>query len=227
MSEGAAPGAGSPSTTIRRRWLPFWLLQVVELVVALVYVDISVHVGNGGLLVGAAVALAVLSVTARGPLGVVRVCAPPLHVVLLVVVAGGVAVAPIVPALRPDVEGIIVIVFGSAGLIRLATLTRTTPLPRRGTGGGPGSGEVIDATAAVAEPDHPRGANSGPGPSPWSGAAARWAGRTAGAATASGKRAVDKHRPDAEARVKRSIRGAGRVAGRWSAPLDGPGDSDR
>ena len=114
----------------RRRRIPFWLLQAAELVVAFVFVDVSVHVGNGGLLVGAAIAFAALSVTAHGPVGLVRICRPWLHVTLLVAVAAVVAVAPLVPSLRPDIEGILVLEFGAIGLVRLATLTEMGPSPR-------------------------------------------------------------------------------------------------
>ena len=41
------------------------------------------------------------------------------------VLSAVIALAPIVPALRPDIQGIIVIEFGAVGLIRVATLTRT------------------------------------------------------------------------------------------------------
>ena len=55
MSEGVGPGqlpaAGRLSR--RRRWFPFWVVQATEIVVALVFADLSVHVANSGLLVGA------------------------------------------------------------------------------------------------------------------------------------------------------------------------------
>ena len=46
------------------------------------------------------------------------------------VLAGVIALAPLVPAMRPDIEGIIVVEFGAVGLFRVATLTRTGPFVR-------------------------------------------------------------------------------------------------
>jgi hypothetical protein len=226
VSERTGPGPQAPPqrATARRRWLPFWALQVAELVVALVFVDVSVHVTNGGLLVAAALVLAGLAVTAQGPLGLLRLCSRPLHLVLVMTAAGVAAVAPILPAVRPDIEGIIVLEFGAIGLIRLASFTqssdtvRAAGTPRRPIG-------VIDATATVVTPGTP------PDPAPTTGrssgatsqgSAARWVGRIAGAAAASGKRSAARHRPAAEARVRRSIRSAGRIAGRVTSPPANP-----
>jgi hypothetical protein len=193
------------------------VLQTTELVVAVIFVDISVHVSNGRLLVAAAIAFAAMAVTAKGPLGIIRVCGQRLHLVLVMATAAVVAIAPIVPALRPDIEGIIVVEFGAVGLFRLATFTRSSEsfhgaVPsRRGA-------KVIDATATVVHPGAPSGATPATRrPSPASTAptpAARRMGRSAGAAAATGRRVVAKRRPEAEARIKRTIRGAGRLAGR-------------
>ncbi len=202
--------------------MPFWLMQVMELVVAFVFVDVSVHVANSGLLVAAALAFAVLAVTAHGPLGIVRLCRPALHLTLVVSVGVVVALAPLLPAARPDVEGIIVIEFGAIGLIRLATLTDMNP-PSRRSKARRTDRTVIDATATVAEDVPPRTAAPEPlrtPPSSSTGAAARWAGRAAGAISLSGRQAVTKHRPEAEDQVKRAIRGAGRLAGRVTSPAE-------
>ena len=214
---GEVRSASSPRAAEPRRWLPFWLLQVSELVVAFVFVDISIHVGNGGLLVGAGAALAALSVTARGPLGILKICGQRLHVHAAVAVAVAVAVAPIVPALRPDIEGIIIVEFGAIGLIRLATLIRISASTPAGHGRVGSTDRVIDVSATVVAPARPASTGSqhdSAGTSRSTGAAARWLGRTTGAAAASGKRVAAHHRPEVEARVKRTIRGAGRVAGR-------------
>ena len=72
-------------------------------------------------------AFGVLAATGRGPTGIVRVCPPRLHATLDVVVAACLALAPVLPALRPDVTGIIVIEFAAVGWIRLTTLTAFTP----------------------------------------------------------------------------------------------------
>ena len=218
----------------RRRWLPFWVLQVMELVVAFVFVDISVHVANSGLLVAAALAFALLAVTARGPLGIVRICRPWLHLTLVVAVGVVVALAPVFPALRPDIEGIIVIEFGAIGLIRLATLTEMNPTSRRSQARRTDR-LVIEATATVADDVAPRSPTpeSPPTPPPsTAGAAARWAGRTAGAVSTTGRQTVARHRPEAEAQVKGAIRRAGRIAGRIVSSTgndhgSGPTERDR
>ena len=198
------------------------MLQAAELVVAFVFVDISVHVANSGLMVAAAVAFAVLAVTAHGPLGIFRICPPWLHLTLVISVAAVVAVAPVVPALRPDIEGIIVIEFGAIGLDPIGYPHRHAPvLPLPASAGvPPARPSVIDATATVTgdtgRPLDPGGARRPTAPSP-TGAAARWAGRAAGTASASGRRAVAKHRPEAEKQVRRAIRG-GRPARRHGSP---------
>ena len=83
---------------------------------------------HSGLLLAAAGAFALLAVTARGPLGLARVCGPRLHATLDIVVALAVAAAPLVPALRPDITGIVVVEVAAVAWVRLATLTRYTRL---------------------------------------------------------------------------------------------------
>ncbi len=291
MNEGVGPGdlPQADGRTHRHRWLPFWGVQATEIIVALVFADISVHVANGGLLIGGAIALFALAVTAQGPLGLFRICGQRLHLILAMALSVVIALAPLVPAIRPDIEGIIVVEFGAVGLFRVATLTRTgragpgRRATRPGAFGGSGrsGGSVIDATATVvgagAGPAAGAGAAAGPragagagpragagaeaggngatahgirgnavsrpggepsgggtttggrpptGPTA-SGAAARWAGRASGAAVASGKQAVTNYRPGAEAQVKRTIRGMGKLAGRVSSRLTPPDDQTR
>jgi hypothetical protein len=204
----------------RPRPFPVWVLQVTELIVAVVFVDVSVHVSGGGLLVAAAVAFAALAITAEGSLGLLRIWPPRLHIALVVAVAALVAATPVLPALRPDIEGIIVLEFGAIGLIRVATLTRTSERPRA-AGTRRGSQRVIDTTASVVDPGDPVAPGPPPTPPGPAGAgAARRAGRTAGAAATAGKRLVATHRPAAEAHLKRSIRRVGRWAGRLTSPPD-------
>lgn len=236
MSEGSATDTNPPATAAggRRRWIPFWVLQLTELVVAFILVDVSVHVSNSGLMVGAAVVFAALAITAHGPLGIFRICRPLLHLTLLIATAAVVAVAPVIPALRPDIEGIIVVEFGAIGLIRLATLTDMQPSSRSRRSAGSLSSDptvieatVIEVTAtrspgrAVPTPTASPPTGGGPDDPPSStGAAARWAGRAAGTASASSRRAVAKHRPEAEAKVRKALRGAGRLAGKVTSPAD-------
>ena len=91
----------------------------------------SVHVSHGGLLVAGGIAFGLLAVTGPGPLALRRLCPPRLHAVLDVVVALGLAVAPVLPALRPDVTGILLAEFAAVGWLRLATLTDFSRRPRR------------------------------------------------------------------------------------------------
>jgi pyruvate/2-oxoglutarate dehydrogenase complex dihydrolipoamide acyltransferase (E2) component len=226
-------GAPVPSGggRVRNRWIPFWGLQISEVIVGIAYADTSIHVSRSGVLIGAAVAYFALAVTARGPLGIFRLVSQKVHVMALMAVSAVVAISPVLATLRPDIEGILVLELGAVGLIRLATLTQTagsSPRPASGIR----SGRVIDATATPVEPAPAPGAPA-PAPgaaAPASGAAApasgadalasgaaRWAGRAAGAATASGKRAAAKYGPEAEKHVKRTIRGAGRIAGKAGA----------
>lgn len=238
MDEGAAQRTVlTPGRPARRRWVPFWALQVAEVVVALVFVDISIHVHSGGLLIVAAVVFLLLAATADGPLGIARVCSPRLHLVLVVVAAALIGLAPVIPDLRPDVQGIIVVEFGVVGLIRLATLTRVGDAGEGMRLRMPHHSSVIDTTATVSPPPArsgpaETGGGSGAGrtadPSSSSAAddAARWVGRTAATAAATGREAAAKYRPEAEAHVKRTIREAGKLAGklasRWNPPEDRP-----
>ena len=250
MSEGIGPEPLAPvgGRTQGRRWLPFWGIQATEVVVALIFADISVHVANGGLLVGSAIALFALAVTAQGPLGIFRICGQRLHLFLAMALSAVIALAPFVPALRPDIAGIIVVEFGAVGLFRVATLTRTGDAHRAVRPGAPHGSPVIDTTATVIDAgvgdggigggagtgagtgtDRGPGSSSGrPTTAPTTpGAAARWAGRASGAAVASGKQVVSNYRPEAEVQVKRTIREIGKLAGRVSSRLMPPDDSAR
>lgn len=204
-----------------RRWIPFWVLQATEIVVALVFVDISVHVARSGLLVGGAVALLVLAVTAQGPLGFFRLIGQRLHRHLTMAVSVALMLAPLIPALRRDVQGIIVVEFGAVGLLRLCTLTRTGEGGATGWRSAPATGVVLDARVVETKVVDPRAAASGQ-----TGVAAdstaRRAGRATGAVITSGRQAVAERRPEAEAKVKRTIRSLGRLAGRLSSQAERP-----
>jgi hypothetical protein len=204
------------------RWrIPFWAFQVLELGVAFLLVTQSIHVGRGGLLVGAGVVLALLALSADGPLGVVRLCGQRLHLVLVVSVAITMGALALVPALRPDAEGLLVIGGAVVALVFLATRTTVARgsrgRGRRTTRGGP----VIDTTATVVTTGDPVPDMDAPGPDQPD-SALRRAGRTTGVAAAAGKRAVDGHRPQVEDSVKRTLRGAGRLAGKLTGPKEPP-----
>ncbi len=207
------PAGGPPL----RRWIPFPVLQAGELGLAVTFAVLSVHVHNPSLLLGAAAVVAVLAITADGPLGILRLCSQTLHVRLVVVAAVLIAVAPVLPALRSDIEGILVTTVGAIGLFRLATLTRVQAARggrrRRSRVDGP----VIDATATVVPATPPSPPTDGPetsgGPAPESIL------HRAGRATAAGRRAVEQKGPEVGEQVRRGLRGAGRIAGRWTSDV--------
>ncbi len=215
MPSPSGPAAGPDG--VGRRVLPFWLLQAAELAVALVLVDVAAHVARGALLVVVAAVLAGAALTADGPLGVVPRCGRRLHARLVMAVSVAAAVALLLPALRPDAEGVVVTVVAAVGLVRLATLTRTDAPPdrrrpdRRRPAAVAGTGAVVVPTDPPDTPPRAAGTREG-GPAPSS---AHRAGRTAGAVVA-GWRTAGRHRPVVEARVRRGLRGAGRLAGKFA-----------
>lgn len=201
----AGPPGPEPGTrrTPRHRPIAFPAHQLFEYLLAGALAELSVHIGRSGLLLGAAGAFALLALTARGPLGVARLVGPRLHGVLDIVVALALAAAPLVPALRPDVTGIIVVEVAALAWLRLATLTRYTRAPPRSDGG--------SVTAEAAAPDPP---SSG---APSSGAlVARGLGMIAGRSA--------RRLPDAEEKLRAGARQAGRQAAalqrRWRKPTD-------
>ncbi|MGA2837386.1 MAG: hypothetical protein ABSF84_12390 [Acidimicrobiales bacterium] len=218
--DGSGAGPPGPPHAGPSRWrIPFWAFQILELGVAFLLVTQSIHVVRGGLLVVAGVLLAVLALTARGPVGLLRVCGQRLHLALVVVLAVAMGAAAVVPASRPDADGVLMIAFAFVVLIFFTT---RTAVDSRGIGRRRGRrtatpGPVIDTTATIVVPadDQPPGPAR---PADGSDSALRRVGRTTGAATAAGRRAVDEHRPAVEDQIKRTLRGAGRLAGRLSGP---------
>ncbi|HLH28902.1 MAG TPA: hypothetical protein VKW77_08285 [Acidimicrobiales bacterium] len=228
----------------RRQPFPFWVLQAAELAVALVLVDVAVHVERPSLLLGSAGALALLALLSDGPLGLVRLLGPRRHVLSCVVLCAAIAglfVAGIaLPSLRPGAAGIVVGLVAAVGLARLATLTRTAPPIPAGSWPAP----VIDANAvevATARPGPagaayaphqahqaqqahpPQSAASDPADpaDPAAGASAEGAqastdrlARRAGEAVAAGRSAARRHRPAVESQARRGIRSLGRAVGR-------------
>jgi hypothetical protein len=235
-SDAGPPDEPHPDESTARWRIPFWALQVVELGVAFLLVTQSVHVGRGGLLVAGAVVVGLLAVTADGPIGVVPVCGQRLHVYLVAGFALLLGALAVVPSIRPDLEGILVIAGAVVALVFLATRTVTTSgRRRRRSRRGADRGPVIDVTATVVPPAATTAestadestADEDPGADTVADAdtALRRAGRTTGTAAAAGRRVVDEHRPQVEEQVKRTLRGAGRLAGRLGAPRtppDGP-----
>jgi hypothetical protein len=158
--------------------------------------ELSVHIARSGLLLAAAGAFALLAITARGPLGIVRLCGPRLHGALDIAVAVALAAAPILPALRPDTTGILVVEVAALAWIRLATLTRYTR-PTPGSPPGPLAGPApSSASDAAATP--PPGA-----------AVARGLGILAGRSA--------RRLPEADEKLRTGARHAGRHAARLRA----------
>ena len=139
-----------------QRVAPFWILQATEILSVVGLADLSLHVSRGGVLAVAGGVFAALALAADGPLGILRICGRKLHVILVSAVAVIVAVSPVVSALRPDIEGIIILEVAAIGIIRLATLVNTDPRPVSPKGVG-GSGTVINARARVAPRRRPNG----------------------------------------------------------------------
>jgi hypothetical protein len=159
--------------------------------------ELSVHIARSGLLLAAAGAFALLAITARGPLGIVRLCGPRLHGVLDIAVALAVAAAPILPAFRPDPTGILVVEVAALAWVRLATLTRyTRPAPGSLPGPGVSAPTVASSDAPVATP--PPGA-----------VVARGLGFLAGRSA--------RRLPDADEKLRTGARQAGRYAARLRA----------
>jgi hypothetical protein len=145
--------------------------------------------------------------------------------VLVVCAAGVLALAPIVPTFRPDIEGVIVLEYGMVGLIRVATLTRITDAP--GTTAWGRKSSVVDATATVVNattaqrPTRPEPTSTGASATEEEVNPVRRAGRVTGTAYVSGKKAAARYRPEAEAQVRQAIRQAGRLAGKLTRPSPG------
>ena len=157
-------------------------------------------------------AFALLALTARGPLGLARLCGPRLHGTLDIAVAVAVAAAPILPALRPDVAGTVVVEVAAVAWVRVATLTRYAKAGARTDveGAGPDVDGAGGAGVAI-----PPAAAPGVG-APRGTAVARGLGILAGRSA--------RRLPDAEEKLHGGARRAGRHAGRlyqgWRKPPD-------
>ena len=170
------------------------------------------HIARSGLLLAAAGAFAVLALTARGPLGIARLCGPKVHAVLDIVVALAVAVAPLFPAFRPDVNGILVVEVAAVGWLRLATLTSYTRAAPRSEARA-GAGEAGPSGGAAPGPPT---AGIAPVVSPPAGAVvARGLGILAGRSA--------RRLPDADEKLRAGARQAGRHAARLRARRKPPG----
>lgn len=88
--------------------------------------DLTVRTDSDALPLVVAAVAAALALSGRGPLGVVRVVPPTVHVTLVLAVAVLAAASPVVPAFRPGVAGIVLVELAALGLGRAALLTRTS-----------------------------------------------------------------------------------------------------
>ncbi len=161
------------------------------------------HIARSGLLVAGAIAFAALAVTARGPLGLIRVCGPRLHATLDVVVALVLVLAPALPALRPDAAGIVVVEVAALAWLRLATLTRYRRPAADSAGpgrGGAASGAEVRGRAPEADGRPTPGA-------PVAHRLGMLAGRSA------------RRLPSADDAITGGARAAGRVAGGWTGRM--------
>jgi hypothetical protein len=217
-----APDPGSlVSDNSAETWrLPSWLLQVLELTVAYLLISQSVHVAKGGVLATSGILLGLLSLTLKAPFGVLRICNPRLHLVLIRVLAAAIACTVVVPASRSDLEGIAIMLFASVALIMLST--RTAVVVGRGRRLKRGRDGAIDATATAVRTGMPPAPSTSVDDDPDT--AIRRAGRSTGAVAAAGRRAVDQGRPVVEDQLKKGLRGAGRLAGRLTGTKHPPDD---
>lgn len=118
-------GPGTPAGTPRRRRpIAFGVHQLFEYFFAFALIVLSVHIGRSELLLAAGAVLGLLAVTARGPLGLIRVCGARLHAVLDVVAGVLMALSPLSPTLRPGALGIVAIELVAVAWLRLTMLTR-------------------------------------------------------------------------------------------------------
>jgi hypothetical protein len=102
----------------------FGLHQILEYILAVALVLMSVHIGRSRLLLIGGVIFGLLALTARGPLGIVRLCGMRLHGLLDVTAAVFLAAAPLIGPLRPGIAGLVAIELVAVAWLRLAMLTR-------------------------------------------------------------------------------------------------------
>ena len=163
----------------------------------------------------AAGAFALLAATARGPFGLLRVCGLRLHATLDIVVALGVAAAPIFPVLRPDITGIVAVEVAALAWVRFSTLTRYT---RVATPSVPSVPPVPDVAGSGVAADSVIGAGPVPQSALQEPPRAAMALRTLGMMAGRSSRRL----PEAEEKLRTGARQAGRQAGRlqrtWRKP---------
>ena len=108
----------------RRRPIAFGIHQLLEYILAVTLVLMSVHIGRSHLLLIGGVIFGLLALTARGPLGIIRLCGMRLHTVLDVTAAVFLAAAPLIGGLRPGIAGLVAIELVAVAWVRVTMLTR-------------------------------------------------------------------------------------------------------
>jgi hypothetical protein len=217
-------------TSRRRRPIAFGFHQLFEYFFAVALALLSVHIGDSEVLLSAAIVLGLLALTARGPLGVVRICGSRLHGVLDVVAGVLLALSPLVRALRPGTIGIVAIEVVAVAWLRVTMLTRYTARadstdsamavaagPEVGsvTDAGPGSGEASSGPA-LSGPALSGPALSGPALSGPALSAVRGLGRM----TARARNRLPEGRATLDSGARRMGAGAGRMQRAWRRATD-------
>jgi hypothetical protein len=169
-----------------------------------------VHIGDSEVLLTAAIVLGLLALSARGPLGVVRICGSRLHGTLDVVAGVLLALSPLVRALRPGVIGIVAIEVVALAWLRVTMLTRYTARADAtdsgvAVGAGVEAGSVMEAGPGSGE------ASSGPALS----GPALAAGRGLGRMTARARNRLPEGRATLDSGARRMGAGAGRLQRAW------------
>jgi hypothetical protein len=177
------------------------------------------------LVIGAG-ALVLMAATARGPLGIARLCGPRAHATLDVFVPIAIGLAPILPALRPEPIAIVVVELAMVATLRVGTLTRYTRAPAVTDNAGAPERGVTSATVISA--DAAADTNPGTARPKYAPALARGLGNLAGrtarrlpdadAAVRRGAREAGRRVPDAEAALRRGARYAAERAARLTRP---------
>jgi hypothetical protein len=188
----------------RRRPIAFALHQLFEYLLAVALVVASVHIGHSALLLAAGALFGLLALTAQGPLGLLRVCGRRLHLILDVSAAVLLAAAPLEPALRPGVAGIVVIELVAVAWVRVTTLTRY--------------GDRADGGDGRASVDTAAAASSGPTPAPAEAGPALGVIRGLGRMTAGARRRLPDAGVTLDSRARRMGGQAGRLLRAWRRP---------
>jgi hypothetical protein len=192
-------------TRRRRRPIAFGLHQLFEYFFAVALALLSVHLGGSAVLLTAAIVLGLLALTARGPLGVVRICGSRLHGILDVVAGVLLALSPLVRALRPGAIGIVAVEVVALAWLRVTMLTRYTAR----------ADSTDSAVAIVAGTEAGSVMEAGPGNGETPSGPTLSAVRGLGRMTARARSRLPKRRAALDSGARRMGAGAGRLQRAW------------